>query len=61
MPTNNYGTTVAKAELASKSNYDEYTYFVDIEAGAVIHSFHENTDVPDMGRFLVEQFVAFNM
>ena len=58
--TNNYGTSVARVELAAKSNFDEYNYFVDIESDEVMTSVHENTEIPDIGRFLVVQYVAFN-
>ena len=58
--TNNYGTIVAKVELAANSNWDEYNYFYDWETGELMHSQHENVSCNDVGRLLVESFVAFN-
>lgn len=58
---NNYGTLVARVELASDTNYDEYNHFIDIVTGDVMHSNHENLEVnKPIGYQLVWHYVAFN-
>ena len=57
---NNYGTLVAKLEIANIQ--DEYHYFIDIQTNEVMHSMHENfaDDMYTLGRILVEQYTVFN-
>lgn len=59
--TDSTGLDVAKLELASNSNYDEYNYYVDLVSNEVMHSEHENTVLfSEHHIVLAGQYEAFN-